>query len=40
MDTASKYSWFIGCAIAFALYHQLATKSSLAVRNVPGETAP
>jgi NCS1 family nucleobase:cation symporter-1 len=40
MDTASKYSWFIGCAIAFALYHQLATKSSLAVRNVPAETAP
>jgi NCS1 family nucleobase:cation symporter-1 len=37
METASKYSWFTGCAIAFAAYHYLATKSRLAVRNVPPE---
>jgi NCS1 family nucleobase:cation symporter-1 len=42
METASKYSWFTGCGIAFAVYLQLAKRSSLAVRNVPPapETVP
>src|SRR5436190_15586615 len=42
MDTASKYSWFTGCGIAFAVYYRLASTGSLAVRNVPPdpETAP
>ncbi|KZF08294.1 hypothetical protein A2J03_21415 [Rhodococcus sp. EPR-157] len=33
MSTASKYSWFIGCGVGFALYYYLATKTKLAVTN-------
>ncbi len=35
MATASKYSWFIGCAVGFGLYYYLATKTKLAVRVPP-----
>ena len=37
METASKYSWFTGCAIAFLVYYRLATKGRHAVHNVPPE---
>jgi NCS1 family nucleobase:cation symporter-1 len=37
METASKYSWFTGCAIGFAVYYYMATKTKHAVRNVPSE---
>jgi NCS1 family nucleobase:cation symporter-1 len=33
MSTASKYSWFIGCGIGFAMYFYLATRTKLAVTN-------
>ncbi|WP_206509612.1 NCS1 family nucleobase:cation symporter-1 [Rhodococcus sp. BGS-1C] len=33
MSTVSKYSWFIGCGVGFALYHVLATRTRLAVTN-------
>ncbi|MET4050422.1 MULTISPECIES: NCS1 family nucleobase:cation symporter-1 [unclassified Rhodococcus (in: high G+C Gram-positive bacteria)] len=38
MSTASKYSWFIGCAVGFVLYYFLATKTKLAVMNVDAPT--
>jgi nucleobase:cation symporter-1, NCS1 family len=37
MTTASDYSWFIGCGLAFAAYFVLATRTSLAIAKDPGE---
>ncbi|MFC9436175.1 NCS1 family nucleobase:cation symporter-1 [Nocardia sp. NPDC057030] len=35
MYTAAQYSWFIGCALGFAVYYVLATRTRLAVQGVP-----
>jgi NCS1 family nucleobase:cation symporter-1 len=36
MKTASDYSWFIGCGLAFAGYLLLATRTRLAIVKAPG----
>ncbi|QIS03066.1 NCS1 family nucleobase:cation symporter-1 [Nocardia brasiliensis] len=35
MYTAAQYSWFIGCALGFAVYYALAARPSPAAREVP-----